>query len=202
VSVPVRSSIASIFPNRALLDILALFLLHPGEEFYQREVAERTGTAVIQAQRALRRIEAAGLVGRVRRGNRVYYRAERSSPGFEDLKNLILKTVALGDVLRNAVVPLEGKIDVAFVFGSFAAGKESPSSDIDLLIVGTLSSREASRVLGPVGRGLGRALNALVYPADELRRKVKADNRFVDAVITGPKIWLSGNEDELRRLVA
>ncbi|MFH1220361.1 MAG: nucleotidyltransferase domain-containing protein [Candidatus Eisenbacteria bacterium] len=199
---PVRACITSIFPNRALLDILALFLLHQGEEFYQREIAERTGAAVIQVQRALRRIENAGLVTKVRRGNRVYYRAEHSNPVFEDLKNIILKTVALGDALRKAMMPLDEKIDMAFVFGSFAVGEESQSSDIDLLIVGTLSSREASRILGPAGRELGRAINPVIYPADELRKKAKAENRFIGTVIAGPKVWLIGNEDELRRLVA
>lgn len=66
-----RSSIESIFPNRTLLDALSLLLLHPGEKFYQREIAERTGMTPIEIQRALRHIEAAGLATKVRRGNRV-----------------------------------------------------------------------------------------------------------------------------------
>lgn len=196
-----RQSIGPLFPNRALLDTLALLLLHQGQEFYQRQVAELIGAEVVQVQRALRRIESVGLVAKVRRGNRVYYMTDQSHPAFRDLKNLILRTVALGDVLRAAVEPLADQVDVAFLFGSFAAGTESPASDIDLFIVGDLSSREASRILGPVGRRLGRAVNSVIYSARELREKAIDRNRFIEGVIAGPKVWLIGNEDDLTKLV-
>ena len=54
-------------PNPALVEVLALFLLHPEEEIYQREITERTGNARRQVQRALQRIERAGLVTKARR---------------------------------------------------------------------------------------------------------------------------------------
>ena len=56
------SAIARLFPNQALLDVLAILLLHPEEEFYQREIALKTGRTLVEAQRALRRIEDAGLL--------------------------------------------------------------------------------------------------------------------------------------------
>ncbi|MFH1313518.1 MAG: nucleotidyltransferase domain-containing protein [Candidatus Eisenbacteria bacterium] len=199
---PGRSSISSIFPNQALLDTLSLLLLHPEEEFYQREIAERIGRTVIEVQRALRRVESAGLATRSRRGNRVYYLANRNHPAFSDLKSLLLKTCALGDALRRTLATVGSKIVAAFIFGSFAAGTESPSSDIDLLAVGTLSSREASRVLGGLGRKLGREFNPIVYTVEELRSRMKRESRFIEEVIRGPKIWLIGDEDELERLVA
>lgn len=197
-----KSSIESIFPNQALLDALSLLLLHSGEEFYQREIAERTGRTVVEVQRALRRIESAGLVTSLRRGNRVYYLANHRHPAFGDLKSLLLKTSALGDTLRDTLVALEGKIAAAFIFGSFAAGTESPTSDIDLLVVGDLSSREASGLLGSLARKLGREFNPIVYTAEELRKRVKRKSRFIQEVIRGPKIWLIGDEDELEGLVA
>ena len=199
---PRKSPIRSIFPNQTLLDTLSLLLLHTGEEFYQREIAERIDRTVIEVQRALRRIESAGLVTKSRRGNRVYYLVNREHPAFSDLKSLLLKTSALGDALRRALVAVEGKIAAAFIFGSFAAGTESPASDIDLLIVGTLTSREASGVLGDLGRKLGREFNPIVYTVEELRSRVKRESRFIEEVIGGPKIWLIGDQDELERLVA
>ncbi len=199
---PKRSSIESMFPNRALLDTLSLLLLHPGEEFYQREIAERIGRTVLEVQRALKRAESAAIVTKSRRGNRVYYTANRNHPAFGDLKNLLLKTSALGDALRGALAAIESRIVVAFIFGSFAVGTESPSSDIDLLVVGTLSSREASHILGALGRKLGREFNPLVYTPEDVRSGMKRGSRFIQEVVTGPKIWLVGNEDELERLVA
>lgn len=54
------SSLAQLFPNPTLVRVLSLFFLHPGERFYQRDIAERTRSALIQVQRALKRMELAG----------------------------------------------------------------------------------------------------------------------------------------------
>jgi len=194
---PPVSGLAALFPNRTLVNVLTLLVLHPEEEFYQRAISARTGSGLLQAQRALRRVEAAGLVTKSNRGNRAYYSVCREHPAFEDLKRLLLRTVALGDALRDALVPLEGKLSVAFVYGSVARGEESQTSDIDLFAVGDISLRMASRVLGPAGRRLGREFNPILYSARELRARMRSGERFLADVLTGPKIWLIGNDDVL-----
>lgn len=97
---PATDSIERLFPNRALLDVLGLLLLHPDEEFYQSEIVHDTGHSLLQVQRALRRIEDSGLARAARRGNRIYYAANRDHPVHEEMKGIIVKTVAFGDALR------------------------------------------------------------------------------------------------------
>jgi len=196
------SSLAELFPNPALVSVLSLFLLHPEEEFYQRNIAETTGNALLQVQRALKRIERAGLVTKTRRGNMVYYKADRMHPAFEDLKRVFLKTVALGDVLREALAPLADKVKLAFIFGSLAQGRETAQSDVDLFLVGELSLRETSKILGPVTSELGREFNPVVYPPEEFKIKARENHHFINEVIRGPKIWLIGNENELAKMAA
>ena len=87
------SPLAELFPNPALVKVRSLFLLHPEEEFYRRGIAETTGNKLLQVERALKRIERAGLVTKTKRGNMVYYIADRMHPAFEDLKRVFLKTV-------------------------------------------------------------------------------------------------------------
>ena len=60
---------------------------------------------------------------KTKRGNRVYYKAERMHPAFEDLPRAVLKTVALGEGLREAQAPLAEQVKLAFIFGSRARGK-------------------------------------------------------------------------------
>jgi len=197
---PVRG-LAALFPSRTLVDVLTLLVLHPDEEMYQRAIATRTGCTLLQAQRALRRVEAAGLVAKVHRGNRAYYRARRDHPAFEELKRLLLRTVALGDALREALAPLRGRLSLAFVHGSVARGDETPASDVDLFAVGELGLRAAARVLGPAGRALGREFSPVLYTPQELRARVRDRDPFIEEVLSGPKIWLVGSDDELARLL-
>jgi predicted nucleotidyltransferase len=189
-----------LFASGTLARLLTTFLNRPEATFYQRELAERAGTGLYAVQRELARLENAGLVVRAPRGNRVYYRANRSHPAFEDLKRVILKTLGLGEALHAALAPLADRVRVAFIYGSLARGEEAPGSDIDLLLVGELTLRQAAAVLGPVGRNLGREFNATVYPPEEFRTKAKENHRFIVEVLRGRKIFLIGNELDLKRI--
>jgi len=192
--------LADLFASPTLARLLAIVLTHAGKDFYQKELAEATGAGLYTVQRELARLEKAELVTRTPRGNRVYYRANRDHPAFEDLKRVVLKTVGLGEALRSALSPLADRVRVAFVYGSFARGEETTESDIDLLLVGDLSLREASAVLGPVGRDLGRELNPTVYPPEEFKAKASQGHHFITAVLKGEKIYLIGDEHELKTL--
>ncbi|MGD9496869.1 MAG: nucleotidyltransferase domain-containing protein [Armatimonadota bacterium] len=106
------------------------------------------GVNLSAVQRELGNLLAAGVVRRRRDGNRVYYQAERASPLFPDLQGIVLKTVGLADVLRAALEPVRECIEVAFVFGSVAAGEAGAESDVDLTVIG-----RAARDSPAAGRG-------------------------------------------------
>ncbi len=191
---------AGLFASGTLARLLMTFVTHPETVFYQKELADGAGTGLYAVQRELVRLEKAGLVLRAPRGNRVYYRANRSHPAFEDLKRVILKTMGLGEALRTALAPLANRVQVAFIYGSLARGKETAGSDIDVLLVGDLTLREASAVLGPAGRDLGREFNATVYPPEEFRTKAREGHHFISAVLKGRKIYLIGDEIDLKEI--
>lgn len=190
-----------LFASGTLARLLTTFLTRPEAALYQKELADGAGTGLYAVQRELARLERAGLVVRTPRGNRVYYRANRSHPAFEDLKRVILKTMGLGDALRAALTPLADRVRVAFIYGSLARGDETAGSDIDLLLVGDLTLREASAILGPVGRDLGREFNATVYPPEEFRTKAREGHHFISEVLRGKKIFLIGDKVDLKGLV-
>jgi len=192
---------ADLFASHTLVRLLTALATRPETAFYQKELADFAGTGLYAVQRELARLERAGLVSRAPRGNRVYYQANRGHPAFEDLKRVILKTVGLGEALRAALAPLSGRSRLAFIYGSVARGEERAGSDVDLLLVGDLSLREVSAVLGPVGRDLGREFNPAVYPPEEFAAKVKAGHHFTTEVLKGEKIFLIGDEHALERLV-
>ena len=192
---------ADLFASRTLAQLLTTFLTHPEKDFYQKELADTADARLYAVQRELVRLVKADLVSRTPRGNRVYYRANRGHPAFEDLKRVVLKTLGLGEALRAALAPLAGRVQVAFIYGSFARGQETAESDMDLLMVGDLALRDASAVLGPVARELGREFNPTVYPPDEFRAKAKEGHQFIADLLKSEKIYLIGDEHDLKGIV-
>ena len=192
--------LGALITSRARVEILKLLLLDPADRRYLREVASLTQQPLQAAQRELARLEAAGLLTAIIEGNRKYYQANRDSPVFPEIKALLVKTVGLGDLLRRQLQDKRGSIQLAFLFGSYAGGSESSTSDIDLMVVGEITGRELARLLAPVRKALGREVNTVSMTPAEFRAKARQGNSFLGEIQRGPKIYLVGGEHELGRL--
>jgi predicted nucleotidyltransferase len=190
----------SLFGSEARVRVLALFMLHPASEFYLREIAQRTELPVRAVERTVKTLTEIGLLKREKRGNNVYFSVNRNFPIFPELKAIFLKTVGLGDRLREALAE-KGGIEIAFIYGSYAKNQETLSSDVDLFLVGSISPRVLTSILSRLEEELGREINATVFTPEELRQRLREKDHFVRAVLSGPKIFLIGDEDALRRCV-
>ncbi len=68
------SILESVFSSTARVQVLRLFFLNPGRQFYQREIERETGQPIRAVQREVERLEGIDLLLRSEEGNRVYYR--------------------------------------------------------------------------------------------------------------------------------
>ena len=194
------SSLGSLLFGETRRAILALLYGHSDEQFYLRELVRRTETALGAAQRELSLLTAGGLVQRVRRGHQVYYQANASNPIFGELKSILTKTAGVREVIKQALDPLLARVKVAFVYGSVARGTETASSDIDLMVVGDVEFSEVVSCLTDIENKLGREINPTVYPPEEYKNKLREKNHFLTSTLREKKIFVIGDEDELRRL--
>ena len=106
--------------------VLARLLLRPEESVYLRELAREIGKPAGTLLRELNALAEAGLLERQRVGNQVRFRADPSCAIYEDLRNILKKTVGIADVLREALAPLAARLTAAFIYGSIASGEERP----------------------------------------------------------------------------
>lgn len=156
-----------------------------------RELERRTGVNSRQLVRELHTLRDAGVLTPTRIGNLVLYRFNPDCPVYEEIQSLVRKTVGLADVLRNALEPFRERIELVYVFGSFARGEQRANSDIDLMIVGNVTRRELSTPIRAVGDVLGREINTMVYAPDEYARSLEDSDSFVHVVHSGPRLDLA-----------
>jgi predicted nucleotidyltransferase len=198
----IRSSpiLEALFTSQARVEVLKLFFLRTSGRHYLREIATLTQQPVRAVQRELARLEDVEILQSTREGNRKYFQANRVSPVFSELRSLFVKTAGLGDILRRELQEGSGTIRAAFLFGSYARGTESSTSDVDLMVIGSITSRELSRLITPAKKNLGREINPIVMRVDEFREKVVKEHPFTQRVLQEPKMFLIGGENELRDL--
>jgi predicted nucleotidyltransferase len=188
--------LTALFASKSLVRLLSVLLMNPEKSYYQQQLLRIIGGPLRPLQLALDRAVASGLVIQRRDGRQVYYRAAADHPAFAELRAVFVKTIAVADVLRDALAPLEG-IETAFVHGSVASGEQHAGSDIDVFVVGDVGLRQVSAALTEVERTIAREVNVTLYSRDELRAAVRAQNHFIMDVLAKAKIPLIGDPDAL-----
>jgi len=189
-----------LFGSRLRAKALGWFLSHPDERFFVRQLESLLGEDSTNLSRELARLSALGILAHQSEGRQKYYQANRRSPIFSDLQQLVLKTSGVADLLRAALMPLKARIRTAFVFGSVAKGEPSAESDVDLMVVGGVTLRELVSALAEAQRQLGREVNPTIYSPEEFAEKAATGHPFVRDVLRGPKLLVIGDEHELARL--
>ena len=191
----------ALFTSQARVEVLKLFFLRSSGRHYLREISSLTDKPVRAVQRELARLESAELLISSVEGNRKYFQANRQSPVFSELRALMAKTAGIADQLKKILQEQSDAIQVAFIFGSFARGSEAATSDIDLMIIGAITSRELSRLLTPLKEQVGHEINPVCIQVDEFRKNVENEDSFTQSIMEEPKIYFLGDDNELKALV-
>ena len=191
---------ADVLFGRTRGAILALLYGHVDESFYTRQIAREVNASVGAIQRELETLARIGIIKRSSVGNQVFYQVNKDAPLFPEMRGLVSKTVGAISVLRSALKPISNQMVVAFVYGSVAREEETAQSDIDLIIIGKATLEDALSHLSDVEKTLGRAINPSVYSSAEFRSKLASGNHFLNTVVKGQKVFLIGDDDELRKV--
>ena len=190
------ATLEALFP-KTRERVLAATMTQPEKWWFLSELAEYLGTSPSSLQRELSALVDTGILEQRRDGNRAYFRAQRRSPIYRELRSIFEKTAGIIPTIQTAVARFGDKILCSFVYGSVAREQEHATSDIDLMVIGIIDLAELTPALRKAERALGRELNATVYSVDEFRDRVKKNDHFLTAVLKRPKQFVKGSEREL-----
>jgi predicted nucleotidyltransferase len=149
------------------------------------ELARHLHVTPSSLQRELESLVNAGLLLRRVDGRRTYFQANENSPLFPDLRGLMEKTRGLIPVLKDALKRFDSRIDLALLYGSVARGEEGATSDVDLMIVGTLKQIDLLPVLRKLEGRFRREVNVTLFSPEEFGSKRAGGDHFLSTVLKG-----------------
>jgi predicted nucleotidyltransferase len=189
------SVLPELLSSRTRAEVLRILFGLELQEVHLREITRRSGFSVGAIQNELKKLRKLDLIAVRRDGNRLYYRANPEHPLFSILRDLVMKTNGLAEILKKRLQ--DPSIKAAFVHGSIADGKEKGNSDIDLFIIGALNLRVAAAKLAGITSEIGREVNPFIISEDEFRARLTKKDHFVSRVMESAKIYIVGGEHEL-----
>jgi len=190
------ASIQALISSTVRIEILKFLVMDPVGAFNINELSRRIGSTPRGVEKELKNLLSGGILKREIVGNQHRYQLDDNCPILKEIKGIIIKTVGVAHLIQKALEPVEDKIELAFVFGSFASGDYSNESDVDLLMVTELTGLEVAELIGSIQNEIGREVNVSRFSAGEFERRKKSKDHFISQVLKGPKIDIIGHDDE------
>ena len=179
--------------------ILTRLFTADAPKFHLRQLARDGGLSAAGLLKELSHFHELRLVCKEENNGCTDYYADRTSPLFSVLCELVDKSEGLHGKIRRMMSPLD--TDCVFIFGSEANGTARSDSDIDIFVIGGCSLMDISRALLPMADLTNREINPFLLAPNEFRSRYQREDHFVRSVLQSPMIFLKGGKNELERLV-
>lgn len=176
----------SLFSSSIRADVLSLLLNSPDEQFYIREIAKLLRKNPSGIKRELDNLEKMGIVTSEKIVNLKYFQANKESPLFSELKNLITKSLGLPGALK-AVLRASGA-RAAFLYGPYA--ERDDESTVNVFVIGASSS--LSKELRDLEKRFDQKIDCMAMDEDEYKQKKKKKDANLKRVLSGKRITLIG----------
>jgi len=189
-----------LFGSRTRVSLLSKLVMNPNKSFYIRELSRELKIPYGMLYKEEKNLVSLGLVKEEKKGKITLVSANKNLPYFAELKNLMIKTAGLSDVLKAALSGLRG-IRYALIYGSFATGDETESSDVDLLLIADIAEERILDLTGQIEKEVGREVNYTLWSEQEFMKRIKNRHHLLRDISSKPVMMLVGEESEFRRTV-
>lgn len=194
-----------IFGSKTRTRLLRLFLLHPEESYFIRELTRKIDTQINSVRRELKNLIECGILSELAvkdtpgstdgikkikasvqdKHLKKFFRVNKEYSLFLELQALFQKSPILfqQDLIRE--VQNLGSIDSVILSGFFVNREDTP---VDLLIVGDVSKARLMKVVQAFEREYEREINFTTMTRDEYAYRKSVTDRFLFKILEGKKI--------------
>lgn len=191
------ANFSDIITSKVRIKVLELFFSNIKEIYHVRGIVREVGEEINAVRRELTRLEKDGILRKEPRGNRVYYAVRPEHPFFGDLISMVAKTTGLGKSIidnKNKI----GKVSFIMFSGKFVRSKDRKrDDDVDMLVVGDVVLPELASIIRVEESKRGREINYTVMSRDELDFRKKRRDPFLLGILSGSRIMVIGDEEDL-----
>ena len=179
--------------------ILNLMFLNPDKEYYLAEIAKLLGKEPSAYQKYIVDLIAEGVLSDKRVGHMRFFWLNKNYQFYNELKNIVSKTIGLEAELKNALSDV-ASIETAFIFGSFATDRFNGQSDIDLFIIGAEDAQNTIiKKITDLENKIGRDINYHIYSRAEVLKKIDIKDDFIYNIFHRDIIILKGDINEFTK---
>ena len=187
--------VEQMFGSKTRARLMNLFLQHPQEAFFVRELTRRIDAQLNSVRRELKNLLEIGLIeekegdqrkkGGTLADKKKYYTANTDFILFEDLRGLFKKISIL--LKQNLVQEIDEKGDIHY-FAFTGRFVDTPEIPTDILIVGTIKQADLSKVIGKFEAEIPYEINYTLMPREEFLDRRQVADKFLTEILGNEKV--------------
>ena len=182
------TDIRALISSKIRIEILRILSLNPDSKYNINELGRMMAFSPRGVEKELKNLLLGGILKKEVSGNQHRYQLDSLCPIYLEIKNLIVKTIGIAEIIKHALEPVAPDIELAFIYGSFASGDYGNDSDVDLFLVTGIPGLKLAELLGDLQNKLGRSINISQFTLDEYRQRMAQKDHFLTRVFEGPRI--------------
>ncbi len=187
--------IDALFGSKTRVKLLHLFLNHPGQSFYVREITRLVDEQINSVRRELSNMLDVGVILSNNADNKLYYEANQRYEYYLALRAIFANeqidptNVPASTKTKEEDAPKEQYTDIisaisglrlAIVAGVLVRGSQGP---LDVLLVGNPAPAQVKSAVQMIEKLEGRELNYSVVPYDDFYYRLSIRDKFIREVL-------------------
>jgi predicted transcriptional regulator len=185
-----------LFGSRTRVKLLSLFLHHPEEALFVREITRLVGTQINAVRRELSNLTKLGLISEATASERdpdvgkrpglkrKYYKVNRDFKLLQEVTALIMRAQVMLERRLDQEIAKMGDVRYLAFMGMFLGQAKAP---VDLFVVGEVDQNSLKKLVTQMEKDLGFEINFSVMAADEFKYRKDMTDKFLYAILEAPK---------------
>jgi hypothetical protein len=180
--------IDALFGSKTRVKLLHLFLNHPGQSFYVREITRTIDEQINSVRRELANMLNVGIITSDSADNKLYYEVNQRYEHYVPLRAIFadqhveaIADVDLATTWHEELKQLSG-VRIALTAGVLVKGS---TSAVDILLVGDVQSAKLKKVMKDIEKAEGRELNYSLLSYDEFYYRLSVRDKFITEILNG-----------------
>jgi len=182
--------IDALFGSKTRVKLLHLFLNHPGQSFYVREITRLIDEQINSVRRELSNMLEVGVITSDSSDNKLYYQVNQRYEFYSALRAIfaneaLVAKPSLSDgetVSEQYLSAIAGisALRLAILSGVLVKGS---TSSVDVLLVGTLPAAKVKAAMAIIEKIEGREINYSVMPYEDFYYRLSVRDKFITEIL-------------------
>jgi len=182
--------IDALFGSKTRVKLLHLFLNHPGQSFYVREITRLIDEQINSVRRELSNMLEVGVITSDSADNKLYYQVNQRYEFYTPLRAIFgnepmdaVKTTLTDEAVSEQYLSAISGISalrLAILAGVLVKGS---ASSVDVLLVGTLPTAKVKAAMAIIEKLEGREINYSVMSYEDFYYRLSVRDKFITEIL-------------------